>query len=172
MNEKHAVNNQLACINRISWSVSSGRSILLSVIIICPPKILIGASLVSLFAPICRCCLYCTDNCIYMFVTCLLTFCLSQNYPIKYVSICIVELFTGVYVCVCCKMENESLTQFVLDGFQDAVWVAQHAGCCRADLNEVFSHGLTQEHGVKCRYFIHSHWRNFQHLSDLKENTA
>lgn len=69
-----------------------------------------------------------------------------------------------------CKMANGSLTQFVLDGFQDAVWVAQHAGCCRADLNEVFSHGLTQEHCIKCRYFVHSHWRDFQHLSNLNAN--
>lgn len=68
------------------------------------------------------------------------------------------------------KMENGSLTQFILDGLQDAVWVAQHAGCCCADLNEVFSHGLTQEHRVECRYFIHSHRSHFQHFGDLNEN--
>lgn len=77
-----------------------------------------------------------------------------------------------LHCCVCESygMENEFLTQFVLDGFQDAVWIAQHAGCCRADLNEVFSHGLTQEHGVKCCYFINSHWGNFQHLCNLNLN--
>lgn len=67
-------------------------------------------------------------------------------------------------------MENVSLTQLVLDGLQDAVRVAEHARCCCADLNEVFSHGLTQEHGIESRYFIHSHRRDFQHLSDLEEN--
>lgn len=85
--------------------------------------------------------------------------------------------YKNVFMCLfissllaCCKMENDCLTQFVLDGFQDAVGVTQHAGCCRTDLNEIFSHGLTQEHCVKCRYFIHSHWRDFQNLSDLDEN--
>lgn len=63
----------------------------------------------------------------------------------------------------------ENVTQFVLDGLQDAVGVAQHAGCCCADLDEVFSHGLTQEHCIECRYFIHSHWSHFQNLSHLKE---
>lgn len=67
-------------------------------------------------------------------------------------------------------MENGSLTQFVLDGLQDAVWVAKHAGSSCADLNEVFSHGLTQEHRIECRYFIHSHWRDIEHLSNLSEN--
>lgn len=89
--------------------------------------------------------------------------CLSQIHTIKNGFICI---FISSLVS-CCKMANGSLTQFVLDGFQDAVWVAQHAGCCRADLNEVFSHGFTQEHRIKCRHFVHSHWRDFQHLSDL-----
>lgn len=103
--------------------------------------------------------------CIYMFIP---TLCLSQIYTIKNGFICI---FISSLVS-CCKMANGCLTQFVLDGFQDAVWVAQHAGCCRADLNEVFSHGLTQEHRIKCRNFIHSHRRNFQHLSNLSANNC
>ena len=68
-------------------------------------------------------------------------------------------------------MENVSRTQFVLDGLQDAVGVAEHARCRCADLNEVFSHGLTQEHRVERRHFIHSHRSHFQHLGDLKEKS-
>lgn len=36
-------------------------------------------------------------------------------------TICLLELVTVVCECVCFEMENEFLTQFVLDGFQDAV---------------------------------------------------
>lgn len=91
-------------------------------------------------------------------------------YPIKKCLLSVLLKSSLMCVCVCYEMENEFLTQFVLDGFQDAVWIAQHARCCRADLNEEFSHGLTQEHGVKCCYFINSHWSNFQHLCNLNLN--
>lgn len=50
------------------------------------------------------------------------------------------------------------LTQFVLDGLQDAVGVAEHAGRSGADLDVVLSHWLTEEHGVERCYFIDPHW--------------
>lgn len=64
---------------------------------------------------------------------------------------------------------DASHTQLVLDGFQNAVRVAQHAGGGRANLNEVFSHRLTQEHGVEGGYLVHPHRRDLQHLGNLKE---
>lgn len=67
-------------------------------------------------------------------------------------------------------METCSRTQFVLDGLQDAVGVAEHARCSCADLNEVFSHGLTQEHCVESGDLVDSHGSDFQHLGDLKED--
>lgn len=61
------------------------------------------------------------------------------------------------------------LTQFVLDGLQDAVGVTEHAGRSGADLDVVLSHWLTQEHGVESRYFINPHWSNAQDLCHLQE---
>lgn len=66
-------------------------------------------------------------------------------------------------------MEKGFLTQLVLDGLQDAVRVAQHAGGRRADLNEVLSHRLTQKHRVESRYFVDSHWSDLQHFSHLND---
>lgn len=64
-----------------------------------------------------------------------------------------------------------SLTQFVLDGLQDAVGVAEHAGRSGADLDVVLSHRLTEEHGVESRYFINPHWSNAQDLCHLQEKS-
>ncbi len=64
-----------------------------------------------------------------------------------------------------------SLTQFLLDGLQDAVGVAEHAGRSGADLDVVLSHRLTEEHGVESRYFINPHWSNAQDLCHLQEKS-
>ncbi len=65
-----------------------------------------------------------------------------------------------------------SLTQFVLDGLQDAVGVTEHAGRSGADLDVVLSHRLTEEHGVESRYFINPHWSNAQDLCHLQEKSG
>lgn len=59
------------------------------------------------------------------------------------------------------------LTQFVLDGLQDAVRVAEHARRCCADLNEVLPHRLALKHGIKRRHFVHPHRSDAQHLGNL-----
>lgn len=52
------------------------------------------------------------------------------------------------------------LTQFILDGLQDAVRIAQHAGSSGAHLDVELPHWLAVEHGVKCSHLIHSHGRD------------
>lgn len=49
------------------------------------------------------------------------------------------------------------LTQFILDGLQDTVRIAQHAGCSGADLDVVLPHRLPVEHGVERGNLVHSH---------------
>ena len=66
-----------------------------------------------------------------------------------------------------CEQHGCFLTQFVFNGLQDTVRVTEHAGCCGTDLNVIFSHRLTKEHGVERCYFIHSHRRDFKNLCNL-----
>lgn len=61
------------------------------------------------------------------------------------------------------------LTQFVLDGLQDAVGVTEHAGRSGADLDVVLSHWLTEEHGVESCYFINPHWSDAEDLCHLQD---
>lgn len=64
------------------------------------------------------------------------------------------------------------LTQFVLDGLQDAVRVAQHARRGGADLDEVLAHRLAQEHGIEGGHLVHPHRRDLKHLGHLTDNMA
>lgn len=52
------------------------------------------------------------------------------------------------------------LTQFVLDGVQNAVRVAQHAWRGGAHLDVILPHRLPVEHRVERCHLVHSHWRD------------
>jgi len=76
------------------------------------------------------------------------------------------DLDNGELAVLGCLTRFDS-AQCVANSIQNLRRTAQHARRCGADLNEMFSNGLTIEHGIKSRNLVHPHGGHRKKFSDI-----